>query len=90
MKGSKSYNRRCLRCKKEESPTPGTMFVKIKFSLLIAVHLGFKIATKKKGMSTLEPGRELGLRQKTCWAFKWKIQQAMQSSKKHLLIGEVL
>ncbi len=40
-------------------------------------------------MSTLEPGCELGLRQKTCWAFKWKIQQAMQSSKKHPLIGEV-
>ncbi len=32
-------------------------------------------------MSSLELSEEYGLRQKTCWEFKWKIQQAMQSSK---------
>lgn len=89
MKGSKLYNRRCLRCKKDESPTAGTMFDKLKFSLLIAFHIVFKIAVKKKGMSTLELSREFELRQKTCWAFKWKIQKAMQSSKRHPLTGEI-
>jgi hypothetical protein len=29
------------------------------------------------------------LRQPTCWEFKWKIQQAMQSSKQYKLSGEV-
>lgn len=89
IKGSKPYNRRCLKCKKDESPTAGTMFDKVKFSLLTAFHIVFKIVTKKKGMSTLELSREFELRQKTCWAFKWKIQQAMQSSKQHPLSGEV-
>jgi len=89
IKGSRPYNRRCLKCKKDESPTAGTMFDKVKFSLLIAFHIVFKIVTKKKGMSTLELSREFELRQKTCWSFKWKIQQAMQSSKQHLLSGEV-
>lgn len=89
MKGSKTYNRRCLRCKKDESPTAGTMFDKLKFSLLIAFHIIFKIAVKKKGMSTLELSREFELRQKTCWSFKWKIQQAMQSSKQYPLTGEI-
>jgi transposase-like protein len=65
------------------------MFDKVKFSLLTALNIVFKIVTKKKGMSTLELSREFELRQKTCWAFKWKIQQAMQSSKAHPLAGEV-
>jgi transposase-like protein len=89
IKGSKAYNRRCLKCKKDESPTAGTMFDKVKFSLLTAMNIVFKIVTKKKGMSTLELSREFELRQKTCWAFKWKIQQAMQSSKQNPLTGEV-
>jgi transposase-like protein len=89
IKGSKAYNRRCFKCKKDESPTAGTMFDKVKFSLLTAMNIVFKIVTKKKGMSTLELSREFELRQKTCWAFKWKIQQAMQSSKKNPLTGEV-
>jgi hypothetical protein len=89
IKGSKPYNRRCLKCKYDESPTAGTMFDKVKFSLLIAFHIVFKIATKKKGMSTLELSREFELRQKTCWGFKWKIQQAMQSSLHNPLTGLV-
>lgn len=89
IKGSKPYNRRCLKCKYNESPTAGTMFDKVKFPMLVAFHIVFKIATKKKGMSTLELSREFGLRQKTCWSFKWKIQQAMQSSLQNPLKGLV-
>jgi hypothetical protein len=59
IKGSKPYNRRCLKCKYNESPTAGTMFDKVKFSLLVAFHIVFKIASKKKGMSTLELSRNL-------------------------------
>ena len=40
-------------------------------------------------MSSLELSHEFELRQPTCWEFKWKIQQAMQSSKLHPLTGEV-
>ena len=40
-------------------------------------------------MSSLELSHEFELRQPTCWEFKWKIQQAMQSSKQHPLLGEV-
>ena len=65
------------------------MFDKLKFPLLIAFHIVFKISTKKKGMSSLELSQEFELRQPTCWAFKWKIQQAMQSSKQNKLTGEI-
>lgn len=88
-KGKQPYSRRCTKCGYDESPTAGTMFNKCKFSLQIAFHIAFKISTKKKGMSTLELSREFGLRQKTCWDFKKKIQQVMASSKQYKLEGEV-
>ena len=51
--GKNPQNRRCTKCRYDESPTTGTMFEKIKFSLLIAFHIAFKISTKKKVMSSL-------------------------------------
>ena len=84
-KGKKPFSRRCTRCKLDESPTAGTMFDKCKFPLLTAFHIVFKIATKKKGMSSLELSHEFELRQMTCWEFKWKIQQAMQSTESYPL-----
>lgn len=87
--GRKPYSRRCCKCKYDESPTTGTLFDKLKFPLLVAFHIAFKISTKKKGMSSLELSEEYELRQKTCWAFKWKIQQVMQSSCKYPLEGQV-
>jgi len=88
-KGVRPFSRRCMKCKYDESPTAGTMFDKCKFPLLLAFHIAFKISTKKKGMSTLELSQEFELRQKTCWEFKWKIQQAMASSKLHPISGIV-
>jgi hypothetical protein len=87
--GKKPFNRRCTKCRYEESPTSGTMFDKVKFSILKAFHVAFKISTKKKGMSSLELSNEFGLRQKTCWEFKWKLQQAMASSLQYPLTGTV-
>ena len=88
-KGVRPFSRRCMKCKYDESPTAGTMFDKCKFPLLLVFHIAFKISTKKKGMSTLELSQEFELRQKTCWEFKWKIQQAMTSSKLHPISGIV-
>jgi transposase-like protein len=49
----------------------------------------FKACARKKGLSTLEMSKEFGLRQKTCWSFKLKIQEAMKSSGLYPLKGEV-
>lgn len=85
--GKKPHNRRCTKCRYDESPTVGTMFEKIKFPILIAFHIAFKISTKKKGMSSLELSHEFELRQKTCWEFKLKVQKAMASSLQYPLTG---
>lgn len=87
--GVKPHSRRCLKCRYDESPTAGTMFDKCKFPLHIAFHIAFRLSTKKKGMSSLELSHEFEQRQMTCWEFKWKLQQAMQSSGKYPLTGEV-
>ena len=78
-----------MRCKYDESLTAGTMFDKCKFLLLKAFHIALKISTKKKGISSEELSEEFELRQKTCWAFNWKVQQAMQSSGRYPLNGVV-
>ena len=57
--GKKPFSKRCLKCKYDESPTTNTMFEKLKFSILIAFHIVFKISTKKKGMSSMELSNEL-------------------------------
>ena len=88
-KGVKPFSRRCLKCKYDESPTSGTMFDKCKFPLQLAFHIAFKISSKKKGMSSIELSAEFELRQKTCWEFKWKVQQAMQSTCSYPLSGKV-
>jgi len=85
--GKKPFSRRCLKCKYDESPTANTMFEKLKFPILIAFHIIFKVSTKKKGMSSLELSNEFELRQKTCWTFKQKVQQVMKSSLKSPLTG---
>lgn len=88
-KGKKPFSKRCLRCKYDESPTTNTMLEKLKFPILIAFHIVFKISTKKKGMSSMELSNEFELRQKTCWTFKQKVQQVMKSSLKSPLTGLV-
>lgn len=87
--GKNIHNRRCTKCRYDESPTVGTMFEKLKFSILIAFHIVFKISTKKKGMSSLELSNEFELRQMTCWTFKQKLQQVMKSGLKSPLTGIV-
>lgn len=87
--GVKPFSRRCMKCKYDESPTSGTMFDKCKFPLLLAFHIVFKISSKKKGMSSIELSAEFELRQKTCWEFKWKVQQAMQSTCSYPLNGKL-
>ena len=88
-KGKCSNNIRCKKCGYEESPTAGTLFHKIKFPLLKAFHICYRMSVSKKGMSTWGLSRELGLRQMTCWAFKRKIQEAMASSESFPLEGRV-
>jgi hypothetical protein len=88
-KGDREYSRQCTKCHYISSPTSGTLFHKVKFPLLKAFYIVYYVSTNKKGISSTELSRKLGLRQKTCWLFKQKVMVAMQSSGKFLMNGKV-
>jgi transposase-like protein len=88
-KGRTQYMRKCVKCKYEESITVNTIFEKLKFSMHKAFHIMFRLSVSTKGMSSSELSREFELNQKTCWAFKRKIQHAMRSSLSYPLQGNV-
>ena len=65
------------RCKKQTSSTAGTIFHATKLPLTLwfaAVHL---IVTAKNGISSVELGRRLGVKQPTAWTMKHKIMAVM-------------
>ena len=60
----------CYRCKKQTSSTAGTIFHATKLPLTLwfaAVHL---IVTAKNGITSVELGRRLGVKQPTAWTMK--------------------
>ena len=87
-KGYQAYSRRCKNCRYEESVTANTLFHNVKFSLKKAFLICYRMSTKK-GMSSYEVAKEVGVTQKTAWLFCTKLRDAMQSSGKHLLSGKV-
>jgi hypothetical protein len=88
-KGVDKYERQCTKCAYLESPTAGTLFHKLKFSILKAFWIIYYVSTSKKGIASTELSRKLELRQKTCWLFKQKVMQAMASSGNHPMLGKV-
>lgn len=88
-RGIKELDRQCTKCRRLESPTSGTLFHLCKFPLLKAFHIVYFVSTNKNGISSTELSRKLELRQKTCWLFRLKVMNAMESSGNFPLIGKV-
>ncbi len=67
----------CNHCKRQTSPTAGTILHGTKLPLTLwfaAIHL---IVIAKFGVTSVELGRRLGGRQPTAWAVKHKIMAVM-------------
>src|SRR5215831_3594634 len=79
IKGRTWHHRRCKACRYDENVLANTVFHGTKMPLLKAFHILFRLTAKKKGMSTVELGHEVGVQQKTAWLFKRKIQQMMKA-----------
>jgi len=88
-KGDREYSRQCTKCHYTSSPTSGTLFHKVKFPLLKAFYIVYYVSTNKKGISSTELSRKLGLRQKTCWLFKRKVMVAMKSNGQYPMSGKI-
>lgn len=76
--GRTPYSRRCTRCKHDESAKVGTIFEGCRFPLTKAFYIAFTVCNAQN-MSSHELSRRLGIRQMTCWTFKKKLTECVQS-----------
>lgn len=75
----KNYCRRCKNCNYLESPTVDTLFHKLKFPIEKAFYILYLSNRKDIDLTLNELSEILELRRETCWAFKNKISQAMET-----------
>ncbi len=74
----------------DESVTSNTVFHDLKMPILKAFQMMFRMVSKKKGISTVELGTEVGVQQKTAWFFKSKLQIAMRHGGSEVLKNKVV
>ncbi len=78
---------RCKACRKDFSPTSGTLFASHKLPIrdyLAAIAL---FVNAVKGTSSLQLARDLGVAAKTAWVLAHKLREAMASEVKSMTIG---
>ena len=67
----------CNACRKQTSVRAGTVFASSKVSLRLWFKAIYHLTQSKKGISSLELGRRLGVTQTTAWIMKHKLAQVM-------------
>jgi Transposase zinc-ribbon domain len=65
-------------CRRQTSPIAGTIFASTKLPLRRWFRALYHMTRSKQGISSIEPGRRLGVRQGTAWTIKRKLQQVMK------------
>ena len=77
-KGKTPYSRRCTKCKKDESATANTIFHSCRIHLPDAFRIAHMVCGQPN-ISTAELSKTIELRQMTCWKFKKRITQCIES-----------
>jgi transposase-like protein len=85
----KNLARDCNLCHHIESPTAGTVFHKLRFGMRKAFGIIFEMSATTKGLSASQVSKRYGISRQTAWAFMHRVRIAMQSSKKHPIVGQV-
>src|SRR5689334_789890 len=68
---------RCNRCKRQVSLTAGTVFQDTKLPLTTWFQAIYHLTQSKGGISSIELGRRLGVKQGTAWLMKHKLMRVM-------------
>ena len=80
----------CNACRTQTSLTAGTVFANTKLPLTTWFRAMYLLTQSKQGISSVELGRRLGVRQTTAWTMKSKLTQVMlERDAKKLLDGRV-
>jgi ribosomal protein L37AE/L43A len=89
LQGRKLFQ--CNRCKKQVRLTAGTVFQDSKLPLVTWFAAIYHLTQSKGGISSVELGRRLGVKQATAWLLKHKLMQAMagREAQKPKLAGRI-
>ena len=82
----------CNACRTQTSLTAGTIFANTKLELKVWFQAMYHMTQSKQGISSVELGRRLGVRQPIAWAMKSKLAQVMlerEDDDSKRLIGRV-
>ena len=81
----------CNRCKKQLRLTAGTVFDNTKLPLTTWFLAIYHLTQSKGGISSIELGRRLGVKQPTAWLMKHKLMRVMagREAKKPKLAGRI-
>ena len=77
-KGRKAHSRRCTKCKHEESATSHTIFHGCRMPITEAFQMAVTVC-HKPDISTYKMAEQFDTRQMTCWKFKKKILECIES-----------
>ena len=67
----------CSACRRQTSPTAGTIFAATKVALRTWFRAMYHLTQSKQGISSIELARRLGVTQTTAWTIKHKLAQVM-------------
>ncbi len=85
----KDHSRTCNICSHTESATANTLFHKVKFGLRKAFFICFEMSTSTKSLSAKYLSERYGVTERTARLFMHKVREAMKSSEKYPMDGEV-
>jgi len=85
----KDFSRTCNKCSHTETAPANTLFHKVKFGIRKAFFICFEMSTTTKSLSASYMGVRYGVTEKTARLFMHKVREAMKSSEKHPMDGNV-
>lgn len=88
-KGDRAGYYRCQSCKKEFTVRTGTVFEKSKIGLHQWLYAMYFMMTGRKGISSLQLAKEIGITQKSAWFLLGRLREACKDDNGSLLNGIV-
>jgi transposase-like protein len=85
----KRFTKICKGCIRPVSPTSQTLFHKVKFGIVKAFYIVFKMSATTKSISAEQLSKTIGINRKSALLFQHKVRAAMKSSGNYPMRGKV-
>ena len=88
-KNAKTGFFQCKKCRKKFNVRTGTIFHRSKIELSKWLYSAYLLQTARKGLSSLQLSKQIGVTQKTAWFMLHRLREACKYNKDFKLSGEV-